>query len=252
MKLPAVFMVLLSLSSCARAVGVPEVPPLHEPLDSSTEPKRTTASPISLGRLPDRGFVVAGKRGTVFLDLTGRVLREVPRIEIVSNSGPSQMWFSGDDSYFRLDLDEGALDPVTRKLANNRMRRENRQEVEPELPIPAEAPRIKGMLVGHWRYAIPSPSGDVLGQWSGECEVPTAYWITGGELRIITGEYEQGEAPDSTALGWSEDGRAFAYLGEGFCGDRGDPPGIYSFTSPGAGELLYQTPKYAQVQMWVR
>lgn len=76
--------------------------------------------------------------------------------------------------------------------------------------------------VGHWRFALPSPKGDwVLAQWSGECEVPTAYLVgvKGGRLRPV----EQ----SSTAIGWTRQGRAIVGLGVAVCGEGANEPGTY-------------------------
>ena len=122
------------------------------------------------------------------------------------------------------------------------------EEDYPDLAAP-RGTRYKGQVVGHWRYAF--DRGSVrLAQWSGECEAPTAYWIEGGTQTIVTGEGSIGEAPESIALGWLPGGRGAVYLGEGACGGRGDPPGIYAFTAPGRGTLLFETPRFASVEMW--
>jgi hypothetical protein len=88
-----------------------------------------------------------------------------------------------------------------------------------------QPPAPDGVQVnGHWTWATTSPDGrSVLAQWSGECEIPTAFVIsiTGRMLRALTGETGAGwtNAPPSTALGWSADGRALAtFGGESGCG----------------------------------
>jgi len=76
--------------------------------------------------------------------------------------------------------------------------------------------------VGHWRFALPSPKGDwVLAQWSGECEVPTAYLVavTSGRLRPID--------TNSAAIGWTRQGRAIVGLSGGVCGEAAKEPGTY-------------------------
>jgi hypothetical protein len=73
--------------------------------------------------------------------------------------------------------------------------------------------------VGHWRHAIPSPDGKwVLGQWSGECEAPTAFLIN-----VTSGRVDD-VAPagvDSYGIGWAADGRAIVGIGAGPCADEG-------------------------------
>lgn len=73
--------------------------------------------------------------------------------------------------------------------------------------------------VGHWRHALPSPDGKwVLGQWSGECEAPTAFLINATSGRV------DDVAPagvDSYGIGWAPDGRAIVGIGAGPCADEG-------------------------------
>lgn len=123
----------------------------------------------------------------------------------------------------------------------------------PSLRPPEEArgPVPGSGYSGRWRYAYERLDGVVLAQWSGECEVPTAYWREpGGRPEIVTGGHDLGRAPESFALGWAPDGRAVVQLWDGYCGTGGDPPGIYAFRSPGARTLLFETPPHASADMW--
>jgi hypothetical protein len=75
---------------------------------------------------------------------------------------------------------------------------------------------------GYWRSAELSPDRhSLLLQWSGECEVPTAYLARadGGGLRAA--------APESVALGWTRSGRAVVDLPRGGCAGSTRRPGIY-------------------------
>ena len=77
---------------------------------------------------------------------------------------------------------------------------------------------------GSWRYALPSPDGRwVLAQWSGACEVPTAYVFpsAGGEGRPV-----DGTGAGTIAVGWTPDGRAVVGFMPGGCGADTEP-GIY-------------------------
>jgi hypothetical protein len=78
---------------------------------------------------------------------------------------------------------------------------------------------------GYWRRLFVSPDREtLLAQWSGECEVPTAYLIraSGGKPRpVVDVQYE------SIALGWSQDGRARVLLPQGACGAGQRRPGVY-------------------------
>ena len=78
---------------------------------------------------------------------------------------------------------------------------------------------------GLWRYALPSPDGRwVLAQWSGECEIPTAYIFpaAGGPGRLVAGA-----GVETTAVGWTPDGRAVVGVWPGACGVASDRPGTY-------------------------
>ena len=254
MKLPAVVVVLLSLaiSACADRVRVSDATSgnVASPQAASIETRSGGAQkPIALGRLPDRGFAVSSKKGTLFLDASGRVLREVPHLLSAGNPGAGGLWFEMNGSYLRLHVEGDELRPVSRDLTEGTMYDEGSR---PSLAIPPNALRVDGRLIGGWRFAIRSPTRHVLALWSGECEVPTAYWIPpGGEPRIITGETNTGASPDSVPLGWAPDGRAFAWVGRTACGSQeGSPPGIYAFTSPGVSDLVYRMPRDARVEMW--
>jgi hypothetical protein len=78
-----------------------------------------------------------------------------------------------------------------------------------------------GAKVGHWAKAYLSPDGRTfLAQWSAECEVPFTFVVParGGVPLVVTGEENWTTAPQSTADGWTEDGRAIVELRRGDCG----------------------------------
>jgi hypothetical protein len=78
-----------------------------------------------------------------------------------------------------------------------------------------------GAKVGHWAKAFLSPDGKTfLAQWSAECEVPFAFLVPvrGGAPRVVTGEADWRRAPQSSADGWTEDGRAIVEISRGDCG----------------------------------
>jgi hypothetical protein len=72
-----------------------------------------------------------------------------------------------------------------------------------------------------------SPDGKtLLAQWSGECESQSTYLVstTSGEVRSILDP-----AAESTALGWTKDGRAEIKVPRSICGASGaSVPGIYA------------------------
>jgi hypothetical protein len=104
---------------------------------------------------------------------------------------------------------------------------------------------------GHWVRVLISPDGStLLAQWSGECEVPTAFLVptTGGTARPVTGE---NGLEESVGLGWSPDGRAVVYVPQGTCGPGTPVPGLYLVSLAGAATLVYATPNSDfSMQMW--
>lgn len=87
-----------------------------------------------------------------------------------------------------------------------------------------------GHQIGHWGQAWLSPDRTtLLAQWVAECEVPIAFFVDArtGAMRAVTGENVWTEAPESIALGWGADGRAWVRLTKGYCGGAKHPPGVY-------------------------
>jgi hypothetical protein len=78
---------------------------------------------------------------------------------------------------------------------------------------------------GYWRKLFVSPDGKtLLAEWSGECELPTAFFVptVGGRPRPVTTEWQTSRG--SQALGW--DGRrARVLLPRGVTSSR--RPGVY-------------------------
>jgi hypothetical protein len=74
---------------------------------------------------------------------------------------------------------------------------------------------------GHWLAVDVSARGRLLAQWSGICEIPTAY--VGDVHRIRAAIYPTIE---SFALGWAGDRPVYAFP-TGGCGEWFDHPGVY-------------------------
>ena len=88
------------------------------------------------------------------------------------------------------------------------------------LPSPMSHPS------GFWVSAELSPDRKtLLLQWSGECEIPTAYFAraAGSRLRAVVGS----GGTESVALGWARDGRAVVHLPRAFCGAGVRRAGVY-------------------------
>ena len=199
------------------------------------EARGEPAGPIWLGRLPAVGVAIGEQDGVVFIDTKGAVVTRLAGFELVGNAGAPGLWLRSGRSYYRMDAIAGAVEPVSTKVAKRRMYDES--AAEPNLPSPP------GSTGGQWRFAFTSPlGGATLAQWSGECEVPTAFWVdANGTERIVTGEKSLSDAPESFALGWSPTGEALVFLPEGACASGASRRGIYAFSAPGRGRLIYPT-----------
>jgi hypothetical protein len=94
---------------------------------------------------------------------------------------------------------------------------------------------------GRWVKLFLSPDQKMwLGQWLGECEVQTAYFIPaeGGKPRPVTGE----AADESVALGWV--GRkARILIPRAACGAQFRTPGIYLIDPDGGRATLLRRVK---------
>ena len=79
---------------------------------------------------------------------------------------------------------------------------------------------------GHWVKLLLSPDGKTwLAQWSGECEVQTAYFVParGGKALPVTGH----ASDESLALGWAAHNRARILVPRAACGSQFRKPGVY-------------------------
>lgn len=97
---------------------------------------------------------------------------------------------------------------------------------------------------GHWRAALLSPDGNtVLAQWSGECEVPTAFFIdtATAAARPVTGQSDEGlgSRPNSIGLTWADDRTALVVLPGGACGLGTQRPGVYAVAAGQSPRLIY-------------
>jgi hypothetical protein len=102
--------------------------------------------------------------------------------------------------------------------------------------------------VGGWKGGFVSRDGDtLLMQWSAECEVPYAFFVSthGGAPRLVTGGLSVVHAPESIADGWTSDGRAIVELPHGVCGGSASVPGIYFIAPSGKRTLVQRLPKPA-------
>jgi hypothetical protein len=96
---------------------------------------------------------------------------------------------------------------------------------------------------GHWYWAALSPDGSrFLAQWSGDCEVPTAFFVSlgGGTPIPVTGERDWLKSPNTMAYGWTTDGRAIVFIPtKPACGTGVFHPGIYLITGACRLKLIW-------------
>ena len=96
---------------------------------------------------------------------------------------------------------------------------------------------------GHWYWAALSPDGSrFVAQWSGDCEVPNAFFVSlgGGKPIPVTGESDWTKSPDTMAYGWTTDGRAIVFIPtRPACGTGIFRPGIYLVTESCLRELIW-------------
>ena len=218
---------LLLLGACGNDLASP--PQGH----SVTEP--SGADDVHLEDLPHAGVVVGTDDAVLLLDLAGTILATLHGYELGGNPGAPGVWLKRGSKHFELDVAHGSIVPVGNDRARDLMYDEG---APPSLPPP---PGRVGRIGGHWRYAVESRSGSTLAQWSGECEVPTSYWIDDeGTTTIVTGESDVSLARESITLGWTPNGRAVVFLPKGACASGAESPGIYLYSSPGVGRLVYR------------
>ena len=254
------FLTVLLAACAAEAPSAPEArratatptpaTPTPAPEPSPAPAPRPLPPPIGVAPLPERGLAVADRGHVAFLDMDGNVVDRVGRMILTGNNPRGTMWLARGRAYFRLDFDRHELVPVPRGRARDRMYGEE-ERWQPDLPPPPGS-RVSGRVAGHWRHAFEGPGGTLLAQWSGECEVPHAYWIAPGErAELVTGGRDVSAAPTSFGLGWADDGRALVFLPRSYCGTTALVPGIYLFSAPGEAALFYETSsEVAGVRMW--
>jgi len=117
--------------------------------------------------------------------------------------------------------------------------------------VPAPRYPTGRAALGHWARAEVSPDGStMLLQWSGECEVPTAYLApaSGGRPRAVV---RARLAVESIALGWAPPAHPVVFLHQAVCGTGFDVPGVYVFWRSGRHRLVYETNRTVEgVLLW--
>jgi hypothetical protein len=113
-------------------------------------------------------------------------------------------------------------------------------------------PKVAGRFDGFWEWAQLSPNGRwVLGQWSGECEVPDAFLMpaAGGSPQTFDAS-PLAHPRQSLALGWTTSGEAVVWLQSGVCGTGSPSPGVYRAQPGGSLQLIVAAHDTATIVMW--
>jgi hypothetical protein len=201
---------------------------------------------------PESGIVVVEDERAVVLDYDGTELGEVrgPIVQEFGVGPERTILVVGNGPSFEVDgpsqvdapdgCDTGAGGGGVRVVLCGGVPqlRERIVSVDPTgAQVDVIGPAPGSLDAGHWRWALPSPDGQwILGQWSGECEAPTAFFvpITGGEPKTVDGMATIGDGVESMGLGWASDGRAIVQLRGDACGAGADVPGTY-LVDPASG-----------------
>ena len=262
-RLTGCCVVLSLLVACATPGGEPLPPPAVRIRDAPSEtasrapddvaarlsprsedarsPGRAGSEHVSLPRLPARGLAVPHRNGVRLLDMQGRVLTFLPNFDL------HWEWTPGRAVRLSRGRSQFVLEVARHRLRRATARDARAYEAAIDRGFSYAAPESRGRAVsGHWRWVIPSPDGTAtLGQWSGECEVPTAY--RGGDAEMSDPRPAVAGAPMSVALGWTVANEPVLHLPEGECGTSHDAPGIYAANGHSLRRLAQAQ---GEAQMW--
>jgi hypothetical protein len=221
---------------------------------SSPSPSAIRGHRIHLTPLPPQGLVVDSGKGVRFVDLRGHVVADLPgfHLEYPWMVPGRVVLRSRPHVFFVLRVDANVLVPIGDASDAVHVGQQFQDgfgpEEDPGLPWPSRS-KFEGTRTGFWAYALRSPDGTrLLAQWSGECEVPNAFFIEGDRVVTVDGFQRIAPASDSWALGWTRDNRAVVTLAGGACSSPFARPGVYLLDGPGNGELL--TPGEHAARLW--
>jgi hypothetical protein len=175
-------------SVSAPATTVPSPMPSPSPADGRR-------GPVVLPRLPPQGIAIEDGTAVVFVDLEGRVVARLRGFELYYEwtvPGPVVLRRSRAE-FFVLRVRSHTVRPLSRDEAfaiSPQFESGFGPDADPGLPYPTGT-RVEGhpeLGSGFWAYALPSPDGSsLLAQWSGECEVPHAFFVDTGWAVTVDG-----------------------------------------------------------------
>jgi hypothetical protein len=212
-------------------------------------------NPQHLPRLPAHGLAERAQSGVLLQTLRGRPLGVLPGLHLAEPRGTHGLLLQ--DRRGRLlayDANARRLRPVSPmpsrypgcRLVDATMRQDLLacgRHLDVVFTPPGGSARRSVVAaarrgLGRWTWAEFSPDAKaILGQWSGECESPSAYLVAGRRVRPYGGS----AAVESVGLGWLRDGRAVVSFWSGVCGAGIPTPGVYAVPRHGRPELLRRT-----------
>jgi hypothetical protein len=214
-------------------------------------------SAIRLERLPTWGFVLGRAHGVEFVDRSGRIVDRLGGFRLYYDwTVPGPVILRSRRVFYTLDVERSRVVPLPSRDAAAELAPQFQEGVDPihERYLDLDRPLDALADVGFWAYALPSPDGStLLGQWEGECESQTAFFVRadGSSPRAVTGERSLADARSSSVLGWGRDGAAYVFLGPGGCGSGSSTPaGVYRFTGAGVGRLAIAVSHPNGGRMW--
>lgn len=215
--------------------------------------------PQALPQLPERGLARDTKAGVELQTMRGRPLGVIPRLNLAPDVATSRdlLMRDGRGSLFVLDRRARRVRRVSDGPPPRRACRVTDRRKQLRLIVCKSTIRLGTRIVarapgkiGHWERAAFAPRGDAFfAQWSAECEIPIAFYVSNGVMRPFGGRTIR-DAPESAALGWLPDGRAVVHFPKGACGSSHGVPGVYAVPGSGKPTLLVRTPKVEYYWMW--
>jgi hypothetical protein len=199
------------------------------------------------GHLPKEGVVVGRGGDLLFLTTDGHTIGSLGNVRLYHDwTVPGPVIVRRGGNFYSMNADRGELQPLSRDDAF---------DASPQFELGLDFPMARHALgLGRWAFALPGPDGaPALAQWSGECEIPRAVFVDAPGQRMldpVSGEVIAPSAPESTALGWDDAGRALIFMREGVCGTAVPRPGVYAFSAPGVAEPVCTAKGIDAARMW--
>jgi hypothetical protein len=203
--------------------------------DAAVTGARTTAAPSSLASpistvalpsIPSEGVLIDQAGVATARSLDGRTIVPLPGYSVSRGAiVGSAIWLRDAAGV------TWRFEPTARRL----VRSAATYDTHEGLQALGRLGKPPGERVGHWRLALAGPHGQMLAQWSGECEVPTTYVVSASHQPRLVGK---DRAVEALARGWTRAGRPLIEFPNGACGSGNSRPGLYQEDQPGQLRLI--------------